>query len=256
MAARKKTARLSSRKNVKRRGRFIKRFAALVLLAAMAFGGNYFLMHSSFFELREVVIDGNKFVSDRELKDLMGIDEGENIFRLPSAEVARMGLSSKWVRSISVRKEFPHKLVIKLTEAVPTALLQVRKDVYFVDDRGVVLEKLEDAPVTFLPVIVSNSARNPVTFGEAVKLAGVLKEKGIAAREKRIEITGVEKNPEDLTMSMDGMRVKVGSGKYEEKLRRFFELSGEIRKRHVSVKFVDLRFSNGVVVKPFKEMMK
>jgi cell division septal protein FtsQ len=143
--------------------------------------------------------------------------------------------------------------VVRIEEAVPQALLQVRGDVYFVDGEGKVLEKLQSAPVQFLPVIVSDTARNPNTFREAVDLAGIIKERGLAAEKERIEITGVESGPEHLTMIIDGLTAKVGQGDYDEKLRRLFELSDEIRRRHISVKYVDLRFANSVIVKPFKE---
>ncbi len=48
----------------------------------------------------------------------------------------------------------------------------------------------------------------------------------------------------------------MGQGDYDEKLRRLFELSDEIKRRHINVKYVDLRFANSVIVKPFKEAVE
>jgi cell division protein FtsQ len=218
--------------------------------------GAWLLGKSSFFALNEVEVYGNKYLSEKRLADMMGIQPGENLIELPSREVAGMLMDSKWVRSVSLRKEYPGRLVVRIDEAVPQALLQVRDDVYFVDDEGNVLEKLKTKPVQFLPVIVSDSARNPSTFKEAVALAGVIKQRGLAAEKDRIEITGVEEGPESLTMKIDGLTAKVGQGDYDEKLRRLFELSDEIRRRHINIKYVDLRFANSVIVKPFKEAME
>jgi cell division protein FtsQ len=244
-----------SKKNQTRKTRLMKLGAALVVVCAVI-AGSWFLGRSSFFSLREVEVYGNKYLSEKEMAKMMGIQPGENLIELPSKEVAGMLLDSKWVKSVSLRKEYPGKLLVRIEEAVPQALLQVRDNVYFVDGEGNVLEKLKSAPVQFLPVIVSDSARNPNTFKEAVNLAGVIKERGLAAEKDRIEITGVEKGPENLTMNIDGLTAKVGQGDYDEKLRRLFELSDEIRKRHISVKYIDLRFANSVIVKPFKEAME
>ncbi len=230
----------------------LKLLAGAALVVVMAAGG-YFVKQSGMFSLREVECYGNKYLSEQRMVALMGIQKGESLLSLPSREVAGMLLESPWVKSVSLRKEYPSRLVVRIEEAVPAALLQVRKDTFFVDSEGNVLEKLENHSVPFLPVIVSNSARNPQAYREALVLAGVIKRKGLATEKSTIEITGVEKGPEELTMLVDGLTVKIGQGKYVEKLARLFELSDEIKRRHVNVKYVDLRFSNGVVVKPFKE---
>lgn len=255
MAAKRRRTRASSKRNMKRRTRILKAVSALVLVLALLAGG-WFLSKSSLFALREVEVYGNRYLSERMMVEMMGIAYGESLLAFPADEVAEMLLESKWIKSVSLRKEYPGKLLVRVEEAVPQALLQVRGDVYFVDEEGNVLEKLKDAPVQFLPVIVSNSARNPRAFREAVNLAGVVKAKGLAAKKDRIEISGVEKGPENLTMNIDGLTAKVGQGDYEEKLRRLFELSDEIKRRHVNVKYVDLRFSNSVIVKPFKEAVE
>jgi cell division protein FtsQ len=255
VAARKRRKRKSSKRNMPRRARLLK-FAALGVILLSVFLGVWLLAKSSLFALRDIDVYGNKYLSKGEVVRLMGVIYGENLISLPSDEVVAMLSESKWVREVSLRKEYPGRLVVNIEEAVPQALLQIRGETYFVDGEGNVLGKLNDDPVQFLPVIVSDSARNPQAFREAVNLAGVLKQKGLATERNRIEISGVEKGPEELTMNIDGLTAKVGQGDYEEKLRRLFELSDEIRRRHVHVKYVDLRFSNSVIVKPFKEALE
>ncbi len=255
MAARRKNSRASSRRNMKRGAKIFKAASALLGICAVLLGG-WLISRSRIFALADVEVHGNRYLSERNLVELMGVEYGENLISLPSDEVADMLSESKWIKSVSLRKEYPNRLCVWIEEAVPQALLQVKRDVYFVDGEGNVLEKIENAPVQFLPVIVSDSARNPSTFREAVNLAGIIKTKGLSTEKNRIEITGVEKGPENLTMNIDGLTAKVGQGEYEEKLRRLFELSDEIKRRHVNVKYVDLRFSNSVIVKPFKEALE
>jgi cell division protein FtsQ len=251
----KRNLKRTSKRNQKKGARTLKLGAAFVAVCAVVIGG-WLVIKSSLFALMDVEVYGNKYLSDKTIAEMMGIEYGENLIELPSREVAGMLLESKWIESVILRKEYPGKLVVRIEEAVPQALLKVREDVYFVDGAGNVLEKLKSAPVQFLPVIVSDSARNPNTFREAINLAGIIKERGLAAEKDRIEITGVDKGPENLTMNIDGLTARVGQGDYDEKLRRLFELSDEIKRRHINVKYVDLRFANSVIVKPFKEAVE
>lgn len=255
MAARRKTKKRAGKRNQTRNTRLLKLGAAIAMVCVVVVAA-WFIGQSRFFALKEVEVYGNKYLSEQKIADLMGIQAGENLIQLPSTEVAKMLKDSKWVKSVTLRKDYPGRLEVRIDEAVPQALLQVRNDVFFVDGDGNVLEKLKSAPVQFLPIIVSDSARNPTTFKEAVALAEVIKERGIAAEKDRIEITGVEKTPENLTMNIDGLTAKVGQGDYDEKLRRLFELTDEIRRRHINVKYIDLRFANSVIVKPFKDAIE
>jgi len=247
--------RASSRSNTKKGSRMLKAVSALAILCALSLAG-WLVARSGLFALREVQVYGNRYLTEEAMVEMMGVSYGESLLSLPEDEVAHMLSESGWIKSVSLRKEYPGKLVVRIEEAVPQALLQVRGEVYFVDAEGNVLERLQGAPAQFLPVIVSDSARNPRAFREAVNLAGVVKAKGLAAKENRVEITGVEKGPENLTMNIGGLIAKVGQGDYEEKLKRLFELSDEIKRRHVRVQYVDLRFSNSVIVKPFQEAVE
>jgi hypothetical protein len=47
--------------------------------------------------------------------------------------------------------------------------------------------------------------------------------------------------------------VKVGYGKYNEKIDRWKNLEAEIRRRNIMIDYVDLRFMDKVIVKPLKK---
>ena len=66
----------------------------------------------------------------------------------------------------------------------------------------------------------------------------------------------MEQGPEDISMQVDGMLVKVGHGEYEEKLQRLLELEDEIMRRGIPVDYIDLRFANKVIVKPINEVIR
>jgi cell division septal protein FtsQ len=122
-----------------------------------------------------------------------------------------------------------------------------------VDEKGTLLEELRDDSIPFLPVIAGDPFKQKEGFTEAVNLAKVMNEKGFAAERDQIEI--IADKPEELTVMVDGTRVKIGNGDYEQKLERLVTLEEEVRSRGIPVEYIDLRFANRAVVKPIADMV-
>lgn len=247
--------RISGRRNRKKRSWRLRLVMLMVLLGAVS-AGFYYAKNQRVFELKEVVFFGNEHLTDKELKKLMGIEGGEDLLALSPDKLAFSLLSSPWVTEVGLRKEFPHRLLVRVGEAAPAALLQKGDKVFFIDGDGKVLERLKGPEEPFLPVILGGGPSNQKMFGEALRLAGVVKDMGLSKEKKRVEITGLGGGPEDLGIRVEGLEVKLGEGGYREKLSRLFELSGEIQRKNINVEYVDLRFANRVVVKPVKEVIR
>ncbi|MBA3060332.1 MAG: cell division protein FtsQ [Nitrospirae bacterium] len=128
----------------------------------------------------------------------------------------------------------------------------------FVDDKGNLLEELKGESIPFLPIISGDPFKNsPDVLGEVFNLVRTMKDKGFIAVKDRIEIIIPHgAGPEDISMQVDGMLVKVGHGEYEEKLQRLLELEDEIMRRGIPVDYIDLRFANKVIVKPINEVIR
>lgn len=241
--------RTTSRHNRKKGGRTLKGLLFVALCLGLA-AGVYIVLHSAFFEVREVVFRGNRHLSKEELRTIMKVSERDCLLKLSLRRLAGRLSDSPWVKAVSVRKEYPRRLVVLVKEAEPAALLDRKGALYLIEGDGQVLEKLRGESVPFLPVIVGGKAEGGDAFAEALRLARAVKATGLAAERNRIEITGVAGGPENLTLKVDGLVVKIGNGQYEKKLSRLFELMGEIHRRWERTEYVDLRFANRVVVKP------
>jgi cell division protein FtsQ len=232
------------------------RTEVFIIFLGVLWAGVYYAKDLKVFKLSEIVFYGNGHLKDSELKRLMGIEGGEDLLMLSSDRLAFSLISSPWVVDVGLRKEFPHRLVVRVKEAEPAALLQKRGKMFLIDGDGKVLERLGDKGNPFLPVIIGGDSSDNETFEEALRLAEVIKDLGLSKEKKRVEITGLRGGPETLGIRVEGMAIKLGEGGYREKLSRLFELSGEIRKRNINVEYVDLRFANRVVVKPVKEVIR
>jgi cell division protein FtsQ len=231
--------------------------AMLVLLAfALTGTGLYFFGKSDLFELKRVEISGNKHLSDTDLMDLMRLTGEENLVMLSTERLYDRLHSSAWIKSVSMRKEFPNTLVVRLRESEPQAILRKKGGFVIVDEDGIELERLTGRLERFLPVIDANEAEDTREFREALKLASVINNIGIAKRARRVDIVGIEGDTKDLAVRIDGMEIKVGEGSYEEKLAKLSDLIEEIRSRPIDVEYIDLRFANRVIVKPVAEVVQ
>jgi len=252
-----------ARKNVpvnKRRGERLvtagKYLVFVVLPVALVVAAIYMVSRivDTAFHVGEVVITGNEHLTDEELKSMAGIGRDENLLKVSGRRIASKILESPWIRSVAVRKEFPGRLLIDIRESEPFALLDVKGKLFIVDDRGTMLEKLGDIAIPFLPVISSNPYREKEAFHEAINLAKAIKNTGLLSRKERIEI--ISHKPQEMSVNLDGIVVKVGEGEYEDKLARLTDIEEEIKGRNISVDYIDLRFANRVLVSPVNEVIR
>lgn len=224
----------------------------LLILLILASAG-YAVVRSAF-PLQQIRFTGNRHLTDEDLRSLSGLGEKENLATLSSSSVFRSMSTSPWIRSVSVRKDFPHTLQVFISEAEAFALLDMGGRHFIVDNRGRLLEELKDSPIPFLPVIVGDPFEKKDVFGEAINLVRAIRDAGMIGRKDRIEV--IAQKQQEMTVNLDGVVVKVGTGDYQEKLVRLLELEEEIRTRRIPVDYIDLRFANRVVVKPVNEVVR
>lgn len=227
-----------------RRGIF---FLLIVIFIALAVLGVKFLKQSII--VREILIYGNYHLDNEDIINAAKVRKGSQLLELNFEDIEERLKQNAWIKKVALKKRFPGTLLINIKEAVPKALLGIRKRLYLIDENGETLEKIKGESTPFLPVIKDINPKNRKGISEALKLIDAMAKKDIFADSESIEI-GLESY--GLTMNIDGEFIKVGYGKYSEKLKRWLELEPEIRKRGLPIKYVDLRFKDSVIVKPVK----
>jgi cell division protein FtsQ len=204
----------------------------------------------SVFPLREIMILGNRHLTEGEVKSLARLRSGEGLLRVSGKNIADNLLKSPWIKTATVRKDFPDRLRIRIYESSPFAILELKGQAFFIDETGRILEKMKGETVSFLPVITGDPSKRRASYMEALNLVRVLKKRNIAAERGRVEIMANVEGPEELSVVFDGMVVKIGNGDYDQKLDRIADLEEEIRKRVLAVEYIDVRFADKVIMKP------
>lgn len=206
------------------------------------------------FQVQKLISYGNAHLTDQEVRQLSGITSKDNLITLSSRKVFGKMISSPWIRSLAIRKEFPNTLHMYVKEAEPFALIDVKGRLFIVDDRGNMLQELKESPIPFLPIISGDPFKKRENIHEALHLVKTIKEKGLLYEKEHIEI--IADDLSEMALNMDGMVVKIGTGDYDNKLYRLGELEAEISKRKLHVDYIDLRFANRAIVKPVREVIQ
>lgn len=198
--------------------------------------------------IRQVEFTDNKRLTSEELRELAGVPMRKSLLTVSCSEIGRHMLKSPWIKSATVRKEFPGTLSIRIQETQPFALLDMHEHLFLIDDRGKMLEELKGDAELFLPVIVSDPYKEKEGFNEALQLIRLLNEKGLTAGRDHIEV--IAHKPHELSVELDEAVVKIGAGEYDEKIERLMQLEADLRERNILVDSIDLRFGNKAIVKP------
>ena len=124
-------------------------------IAAVAVGGvaaaiTFFpQIVATVFSMQSIELDGNEHLTDEELLQIAGLKGKKSILVLSSRKVYEKLTESPWIQSATVRKEYPSRLLIRIRETEPFALLNMKGKMFIVDDKGRMLEQLKENSVPF-----------------------------------------------------------------------------------------------------------
>lgn len=216
-----------------------------------------FIVVSLFLVSRELTIKqicfiGNKHVTEKEIISIIGVKEGHSIIYPSSRTIYKRLKQIPWIKDAIIRKDLNGTLTIYIKESTPVAIAIVNEKAYLIDYEAQVLEdfteKLQHSQI-FLPIIKDiDPFKDTNTLSEAVKLLNFINSKGYVKSQDEITITG--KNPDSLTIYINGFQIIVGQGDFELKFAKYILINKEIQKRGLNVQYIDLRFPDRVIVKP------
>jgi cell division protein FtsQ len=206
------------------------------------------------FRVKNIMVSGNYNLDESEVRSAVSVSYGSNLLRLSLDDLNKRLKRKAWIKKVTLRRQFPDTIMVNIEEAVPRALLNLDNHMFLVDGNGKVLERIDDNSTPFLPVIVGIDPRKDRGgILEALKLVETLDEQGFLLHKESVQVM---LKPYGLVLNMDGDYVKVGYGKYPEKLGKWKDIESEIRKKGLALDYVDLRYEREVIVKPLKRSEK
>ena len=162
----------------------IRHVVVLIGIIVIAIGVSAWLYSrplKSLFPVQQIVFNGNRHLSDDELRTLAGVHSHDSLIMLSSSKISRQLLKSPWIRSVSIRKDLPDTLSLTIKESEPFALLEMNKHLFLVDEQGKLLEELRENSTPFLPVITGDPYKEKDALIEAIRLAKAMRDKGLSS---------------------------------------------------------------------------
>ncbi len=207
-----------------------------VLLVAGVFAIQSFLS-SSYFQIKGIRWSGMKQINAQELNQQFQFVLGQNLIQLSIADIHTALLSNRWVKEAVVRKVFPDRVDVTLTERVPAAVEidPLSNRMVLRDSEGVVLEEGDAAN---LPRMIYY---NPAVYAKAMELAPLLSKR----KDALIDLS----RSGDLAVHLKNGVLHLGDKDYKERWERFAKVEEDLDRRNMSPWEADLRFPSQVVVK-------
>ncbi len=204
-------------------------------------------------------VEGNMFVSNNEILQLIGIQKGALLFNVDLGKIEQNVCSHYYIKTASARRNLPNTITVTVEERKPIALLNSSL-LYYVDEDGVILPKSVTRKLIDLPVLSGTVTTEKIRLGmvltsqpiqEALTLLKLMKTLNRPLYHGISEVR-IERNGDiQLITAEDCVPVLIGSGEIEEKfviIEAFWEQY--IRAKGTSaLKYVDMRFTNKVFVR-------
>jgi len=160
----------------RRRGRRKKKnyFLGVTITVLVLLGLYWIGFYSGIFNIKEITVEGNTHYTDAQIKELSGIEAGENIFKIRVASVQVRLERDPYIRSAEVRWALPDGIEIGIDERAESVLIAFTDGYVIVDYDGVILRHTNERLV--MPVISGLTPIDPEP-GKALKAeeAGILK---------------------------------------------------------------------------------
>jgi cell division protein FtsQ len=221
----------------------------LLVMVIVVWAGYARVMASERLRVAKVDVRGGQFLSEGEVRELLGPAVGENILNLDIADLKARLRSSPWVQDATVARTLPDTLRVEIRERVPLALAEVDR-LYLMDGDGALIDIYGPRTASFdLPIVRGLLGVDAEERRYRAERAGaLLRDLGDLAA----EISEVEVEPSgDLRVVLRGESevLRLGAPPYRSRMLVFLGLRHELRARCPEAEYFDLRFKDRIYAK-------
>ena len=122
-------------------------------------------------KIQEIIIENNKILEDQELIKVFSYLYNKNIIFLNSREFKKKIGQKSFIEKIEIKKIFPNKLVIKVFEKEPIAILIDKdKKKFFLGTKVDLIEYRKISKYKNLPIVNGDSKSFKILFNNLIKI--------------------------------------------------------------------------------------
>jgi cell division protein FtsQ len=202
------------------------------------------------FRIASIEVKGNKFLSEGEVRELLGPAIGGNLISA-NLEGLRANLAaSPWVGGAVVRRKLPNTLLVDVTERFPIALAETDQ-LYVMDASGELIDLLGPRTADFdLPIIRGLSGVSVEVRQDRARRANTLLD-DLGDLSAEVSEISVDRAGDLLVVLRgDGSVLKLAEPPYRKRVLSFLALRQKLRERCPDAEYFDLRFKDRIYAKP------
>jgi cell division protein FtsQ len=216
---------------------------------AAAWAGYAKIMGSDRLRVGKLVVRGSGFLSEGEVRELLGPAMGENILTLDIETLKARLRSSPWVQDATVGRNLPDTLKVDITERVPLALAEVER-LYLMDKNGGLIDLYGPRTASFdLPIVRGLMGIDEEARRARAESAGALLDdlQDLAAFVSEVFV--LPSGDLRVVLRGSGEVLLLGEAPYRQRVLTFLSLRKDLVERCPDAEYFDLRFRGRIYAK-------
>lgn len=231
--------------------------AILVVFLVTAAGAAVYswLGHSRLFSVRSIDLNRCDYVTKDEVSGILSRVPQGNIWSLSSRDIGTRLLTHPWVRGVSVRKSFPDRLIVRIQERKPAAMINLDA-LYYLDEEGTIFKRLTAYDPKNFPIVTGFTqrelgARDAVALQNLKKTLELLRctESGVL-RQNVSEVHFDAQEGFTLVTRDTGLQLKIGTMDFREAMKRVEVAMPKLSSVGQARGIVDLKTAGRIFVRP------
>ena len=206
------------------------------------------------FHVHDIEVRGGKYVARMEVEKVFGADHETSIYQIPLEQRRRELERIPWVRSATLTRVLPDRVVISVEERQPVAFLWTRRGIELIDRDGVILETPPDVSWTF-PVLRGVSDRETadkrrarmerfLMLTEELRLA----ESGFPSEISEVDLTDPADVCAVIADASGALRLHLGDEQFRDRYEIYRSHIAEWRQQFNEIHSIDLRYEGQAVI--------
>jgi cell division protein FtsQ len=222
---------------------------ALVVAARYSYRG---LLTISYFNLKEIVVTGEKRVKGEEIINLSGVRIGGNILAIDLNRLADRIESQPWIEKANVRRVLPRGLSIEVKEREPFAILKT-DTLFYMDRGGKPFKELDKGDATGYPLLTGLSKveieRDELSRDAVMRTFEFIETEASGWPQDLAISEIIVSRSQGMTVLSDNVAVKIGFGEYKVKIERLKRVLDDLTAKGKTAEYIDLTYTGQVVVR-------
>lgn len=236
-------------------------FIGFISLSVLFILGHDIMTQGNLFAAKQILVAGNRQLSESRVLELAGIQPGTNIFAVNLSMARKRLLSDGWVADARIGREIPDQLVVKIREHEPLAYIDLEKK-YVMSREGTIIKEWDERDLSVLPLITGldysdlplGGSRSEEPFASLLSVLSVAHQANGALSLDQLGRIDVDRDL-GLTLHASGpvKKVRIGFGGYAEKFKRVDRLLDhlDLQFQGSGLEIIELESDSRIVAGPF-----